>query len=105
MKAAGVILVFLGVIAIGAQASNSALPTTEALFKADILLIFAHPDDETGDVAAYLARAIFDQHRRVAVVCLTRGDAGSNEAGHEYGKALALEREIEGRRALGWLGI
>lgn len=26
-------------------------------YKADILLIAAHPDDETGDVADYLARA------------------------------------------------
>ena len=36
-------------------------------YKADILLVVAHPDDDTL-VTSYLARAIFDQHKRVAVV-------------------------------------
>ncbi|MGB6111608.1 MAG: hypothetical protein WBG35_10835, partial [Acidobacteriaceae bacterium] len=36
-------------------------------FKADILVVVAHPDDEIM-VAAYLAREIYDQHKRVAVV-------------------------------------
>src|SRR5437764_7514442 len=55
-------------------------PKTENLswidqrFKVDLLLVIARPDDETGDIAAYLSRAILDQHRRVAVVCITRGD-------------------------------
>ena len=74
-------------------------------YKADILLVIAHPDDETGDIAAYLARAIFDQHRRVAVVCVTRGNAGGNSVGKAHEGALAAEREIEARRALAFLEI
>lgn len=74
-------------------------------YKADILLVIAHPDDETGDIAGYLARAIFDQHRRVAVVCATRGDGGDNAVGNARHAALGVEREIEARRALAFLGI
>ncbi len=40
--------------------------------KADILVVVAHPDDEAA-VTPYLARAIYDQHKRVAVVFATRG--------------------------------
>ena len=74
-------------------------------YKADILLIIAHPDDETGDVSGYLARAIFDEHRRVAVVCTTRGDRGGNAFGNARTAALGLEREIEARQAFAYLGI
>src|SRR5260370_31946410 len=42
-------------------------PRPDDRFKADILVIVAHPDDETA-VTGYLAKAIFDDHRRVAVV-------------------------------------
>jgi len=73
-------------------------------YKADILLVVAHPDDDTL-VSSYLARAIFDQHRRVAVVYCTRGDSGSNSEGREHARALGLVREIEGRRAMSVLGI
>jgi LmbE family N-acetylglucosaminyl deacetylase len=54
--------------------SNSA-SLNEDRFKADLLLVLAHPDDETV-TSSYLARAIFDQHRRVAVVFATRRDSG-----------------------------
>jgi LmbE family N-acetylglucosaminyl deacetylase len=74
-------------------------------YKADILLVVAHPDDETGDVAGYLARAIFDEHRRVAVIYTTRGDGGKNAVGNELGDALGAVREIEARRALGFFGV
>jgi len=73
-------------------------------YKADILLVVAHPDDDTL-VSSYLARAIFDQHKRVAVVYCTRGDSGSNSEGREHARALGLVREIEGRRAMSVLGI
>jgi LmbE family N-acetylglucosaminyl deacetylase len=73
-------------------------------YKADLLLVVAHPDDETL-VSSYLARTIFDQHKRVAVVYCTRGDSGSNAAGREHARALGLVREIEGRRAVSILGI
>src|SRR5215813_14056980 len=73
-------------------------------FKADILLIVAHPDDETA-VSSYLARAIVDQHKRVAVIYGTRGDAGGNSVGNEQAAALGAVREIEARRALATLGV
>ncbi len=73
-------------------------------YKADILLVVAHPDDDTL-VTSYLARAIFDQRRRIAVVYCTRGDSGSNSEGRERARALGLVREIEGRRAMNFLGI
>jgi len=90
-------------------ATAPALPGPDDRYKADILLVLAHSDDETGDVAGYLARAIHDQHRRVAVVIVTRssGEAqlGDNAAGPELGEAMGVEREIEARRALAFLGI
>ncbi len=73
-------------------------------FKADLLLVVAHPDDES-EIGAYLAKAIFDEHRRVAVVFGTRGNSGGNAIGQEQAQALASIREIEGRRALNFLGV
>jgi LmbE family N-acetylglucosaminyl deacetylase len=73
-------------------------------FKADILLIVAHPDDETV-VTPYLAKAIFDEHRRVSVVFGTRGNGGGNEAGNEQAEALGAVREIEAREALARFGV
>jgi LmbE family N-acetylglucosaminyl deacetylase len=72
--------------------------------KADILLVVAHPDDDTL-VTSYLARAIFDRHKRIAVVYCTRGDSGGNAEAREHTRALGLVREIEGRRAMSFLGI
>jgi LmbE family N-acetylglucosaminyl deacetylase len=53
------------------------ISTPDERYKADILVVVAHPDDDTL-ISTYLARAIFDQHKRVAVVYCTRGDSGSN---------------------------
>lgn len=78
--------------------------TPDQRYKADILLVVAHPDDDTA-VTSYLARAIFDQQKRVAVVYCTRGDSGSNSEAREHARALGLVREIEGRRAMSSLGI
>lgn len=75
----------------------------DSRFKADILLIVAHPDDEQM-VAPYLARAI-DEHKRVAVLYTTCGISGGNSVGSARETALCLEREIEARRAVGYLGI
>jgi LmbE family N-acetylglucosaminyl deacetylase len=72
--------------------------------KADILVVVAHPDDE-GGVTPYLARAIYDQHKRVSVVFLTRGGSGGNDYTREHGPALADLREQEGRKACAALGI
>ncbi len=79
------------------------LPPDER-FKADILLIVAHPDDETA-IGPYLARAIYDQHKRVAVIFGTRGNGGGNAVGLEQAAALGSIREIEGRRALASMGV
>src|ERR1035441_2954830 len=73
-------------------------------FKADILVIVAHPDDET-EVTGYLAKAIFDEHKRIAVIFGTRGDGGGDATGQEQAAALGAEREIEARRALSVLGV
>ena len=105
-------------VAQGAPASDSGLRTADPgqvheappsqppdeRYKADILVILAQPDDETA-VGAYLARAIFDEHRRVAVVFGTRGDAGGNAMGYEQAGSLGPVREIEARRALAWFGV
>src|SRR5258708_8493553 len=71
-------------------------PRPDDRFKADILIIVAHPDDETA-VTGYLAKAIFDEHRRVAVVFGTRGDGGGNAMGHQHAAALRPQRGIEAR--------
>src|SRR5580658_3636984 len=73
-------------------------------FKTDILLIVAHPDDET-EVTAYLAKAIFDEHKRVSVIFGTRGNGGGNEAGNEQADALSTVRDIEAREALAAFGV
>jgi LmbE family N-acetylglucosaminyl deacetylase len=73
-------------------------------FKADILLVVAHPDDEVM-AGAYLAREIFDHHKRVAVVFQNPGDGGVNDVGPEQGVSLGAVRQIEGRRAVASLGI
>ena len=74
------------------------LKAADARYKADILLVVAHPDDE-GAATAYLARAM-DEGKRVAVVYGTRGSSGANEVGAEQAAALGAMREIEARRAV-----
>jgi LmbE family N-acetylglucosaminyl deacetylase len=84
------------------QAPPSPLPDDR--YKADILVIVAHPDDETM-VTGYLPRAIYDEHKRVAVIFGTRGDGGGNAMGYEQAAALGAEREIEARRALAFFQV
>jgi LmbE family N-acetylglucosaminyl deacetylase len=79
-------------------------PGPDSRYKADILVIVAHPDDET-EITGYLARAIYDEHKRVAVLFGTRGNAGGNAMGYEQAAALGAEREIEARRALAFMGV
>ena len=73
-------------------------------YKADLLLIVAHPDDDVV-IGGYLARVALDEHKRVAVIYCTNGDGGGNAAGNEAGASLGQMREIEARRALAYLGI
>src|SRR5271157_2967677 len=86
-----------------AQQSVISAPPDER-FKADILVIVAHPDDESL-IAGYLARAALDENKRVAVVFTTRGDAGQNLVGYEQARTLAEIREMEARQALASIGI
>lgn len=79
-------------------------PKPDERFKADLLVVVAHPDDET-EIGAYLARAVFDEKKRVAVVFGTRGNSGGNAEGQEQAAALAAIREIEAREALAHFGI
>jgi LmbE family N-acetylglucosaminyl deacetylase len=80
------------------------LPSADERYKADILLVVAHPDDE-GGATPYLARAIYDEHKRVAVVFATRGGSGGNDFSREHGPALADIREQEARQACARMGI
>ena len=73
-------------------------------FKADILVVVAHPDDEAL-FTPYVARAKYDMHKRVAVIFSTRGGSGVNRFSRERGPAMANEREIEAREACARLGI
>ena len=85
-------------------AQDKGNPQPDDRYKADLLVVVAHPDDET-EIGAYLARAIFDEKKRVAVVFGTRGNTGGNAAGQEQATALGAIREIEARRALEHFGV
>ncbi len=79
-------------------------PPPDDRYKADILLVVGHPDDDI-EVAAYLAKEIEQQHKRVAVVYGTRGNSGGNGAGQEQAAALADVREMESRKSLASYGV
>ena len=76
----------------------------DSRFKADVLVVVAHEDDEVM-IAGYLAKLALDEHKRIAVVYVTNGDAGGNAIGNEAGAALGQERQMEARRALASIGI
>jgi LmbE family N-acetylglucosaminyl deacetylase len=97
-----VFLVLLLALALRAQSSTN--PPPDERYKADLLVVVAHPDDET-EIGAYLARIIFDEHKRVAVVFGNHGATGGNAEGQEQSQALADVREIEARRALEDFGV
>ena len=73
-------------------------------YKADILIVVAHPDDEAF-FTPYAVKAMSDMHKRVAVVFGTHGGSGANRFTAERGPAMANEREIEAREACAKLGI
>lgn len=72
-------------------------------YKADLLVVVAHPDDEIM-AAAYIAREV-DQGKRVAIVWTTRGDGGTNEVGPEQAAAMGDIREVEGMRGAASIGV
>ena len=79
------------------------LPPDER-FKADILVIVAHPDDET-EITPYLARAIFDQHKRVAAIFGTPGNGGGDMVSNAQAASLGAVRATEAREALASFGV
>ncbi|KAA6456236.1 PIG-L family deacetylase [Acidobacteria bacterium AB60] len=99
-----ILLALLGVRPSAAQAQAPALLPPDDRYKADLLLIVAHPDDDVV-VGGYLARIALDEHKRVAVVYCTNGDGGGNAVGNEAGASLGQMREIEARQALANFGI
>ncbi len=100
-----ILLVVLPAIRLSAQQAQApALLPSDDRYKADLLLIVAHPDDDVV-IGGYLARIALDEHKRIAVVYCTNGDGGGNAVGNESGPALGQVREIEARRALANYGI
>jgi LmbE family N-acetylglucosaminyl deacetylase len=93
-----------GDAAAGVSPEAPPIPKPDERYKSDVLLIVAHPDDEV-EIAPYLAKAVLDEHKRVAVIYATRGSAGGNRLGMEQGAALGAVREIEARRALAALSV
>src|SRR5882672_8570399 len=96
------ILLFFAVPVFGQNPQSIKGP--DERYKVDILVVVAHPDDE-GAVTPYLARAIYDLHKSVAVVFGTRGGSGGNDYRREHGPAMADVREIEARQACAKLSI
>jgi LmbE family N-acetylglucosaminyl deacetylase len=87
-----------------AQQPAPPIPEPDSRYKVDILLVVGHPDDDIM-VAASLAKAIEQQHKRVGVVYATRGNSGGNAAGQEQANALADVREMEARHSLASYGV
>lgn len=94
---------FLTTAAWASRPPQKVLAQPDDRYKADILVVVAHPDDE-GAATPYLARAI-DEGKRVAVVYGTSGGNGGNEVGSEQASALGEVRQIEARKANAYLGI
>ena len=107
MKAAFAGIAILGALllplSLSAQSAKT-LSGADDRFKADILVVVAHPDDE-GAVTPYLARAIYDLHKRVAVVYGTHGSSGANNYGREHAAGLGDIREMEARESCARIGI
>jgi LmbE family N-acetylglucosaminyl deacetylase len=70
-----------------------------------LLVVVAHPDDETFGTGSVIAGAVAEG-RRVVVCCATRGEAGEPRPGSvPEGSTLAEVREAELREAAALLGV
>jgi LmbE family N-acetylglucosaminyl deacetylase len=100
------VVVCLAVVCLAAllRADDLINPPADARYKVDLLVVVAHPDDETV-MGSYLARAVFEEKKKVGVVFGTRGNGGGNAEGQEQGASLSVLREIEARKALAHFGI
>jgi LmbE family N-acetylglucosaminyl deacetylase len=76
----------------------------DARFKTDALVFVAHPDDET-EIGGYLARAIFDEHKRVAAIYGTPGNGGGDSVSNAQAASLGDIRRIEAREAFAYYGV
>jgi LmbE family N-acetylglucosaminyl deacetylase len=105
LRVLGVAVLFVATVLAQTPAPSPTPPLLQPddRLKVDLLLVVAHPDDETGAVA-YLLQLI-DQHKRVAVVYTTHGEAGHNNMGPERARSLGAVREMELRHALESVGI
>lgn len=101
---AGALLLSLSLHAQAAPPTQPPIPAPDPRYKADVLVVVAHPDDDTG-VSTFLAKAVLDQGKRAAVIFTTRGNGGPNAVGMEQSKVLADVREMEARRSLAARGI
>jgi len=100
-----ILLAFSFVTAVSAQTQGAGeIKGADDRFKADILVVVAHPDDE-GAVTPFLARAIYDLHKRVAVAYGTHGGSGANNYGREHAAGLGDIRELEARESCARMGI
>jgi LmbE family N-acetylglucosaminyl deacetylase len=108
MRVLWIVAVLMATAATVAAQTPTPSPTPPLLkpderLKVDVLLVVAHPDDETG-VVPYLVQLI-DQNKQVAVVYTTHGEAGHNNMGPERAQSLGTVREMELRHALQSVGI
>src|SRR3569833_980000 len=72
----------------------------DSRFKADVLVVVAHEDDEVM-IAGYKAKLAQDELMRFAVVFVTFGDGGGNAVGIVAGATQKQEQQKKTRRALG----
>jgi LmbE family N-acetylglucosaminyl deacetylase len=73
------------------------------MLKTDLLVVTAHPDDESM-MAATMARYA-DLGKVVGLVTCTHGEGGGNGTGKESGPALGVVRDAELRKCLSILGV
>jgi LmbE family N-acetylglucosaminyl deacetylase len=102
-----VCLILASIIAVAPRSPAQQAPSypgPDERYKVDILEVNGHPDDDI-QFAAYVAKLVEQQHKRVAVIYTTRGNSGGNAAGPEQSKALADIREMEARHSLASYGI
>jgi LmbE family N-acetylglucosaminyl deacetylase len=91
-------------ISLPSLAANRRPSQPDDRYKTDLLLVIGHPDDETF-IAGYLARLVFDQHKRVSVIVCNSSQAGGNVYGPESAEALGVVQVVEGHKAFASLGI
>lgn len=103
----GVAAMAAGMVLVGtamAEGGMGAVLQGEGLLKADVLAVFAHPDDEM-TLAPVVADLALRGGKRVDHVYVTRGEGGGNMVGRHAGRALGVLREAELRRCLDRLGV